>query len=355
MVAGWLCMLGASAPAQADVKAGVDAWGEGDYAAAVREWNGPAQAGDADAQFNLAQAYRLGRGVKTDLVRAEMLYAQAAAQGHLRAADNYGLLLFQNGQRERAMPYIEAASSRGDPRAQYLMGIAHFNGELVEKDWERAYALLTLANGTGLPQAKAALAQMDDYIPLDQRQAAQALAARLKGEAEAARARELAAADLALVSDAPPATSRTAPPPPPPAAVSRAVAQERSAAPGADYTVPRGAGPVVVARAQPQEASAPDVVVSVPASSVRTQTSLRPAASSGGPWKLQLGAFGVAGNADRLWAKLSARSELSGKEKVTIPSGRLTRLLAGGYSSEAEARAACTSLKRGGQDCLVTK
>ncbi|MFX9065619.1 hypothetical protein ABTN38_19710, partial [Acinetobacter baumannii] len=45
-------------PARADVKAGVDAWSNGDYPAAVREWQGPAAKGDPDAQFNMAQAYK---------------------------------------------------------------------------------------------------------------------------------------------------------------------------------------------------------------------------------------------------------------------------------------------------------
>ena len=194
-------------PAQADVRQGVDAWTNGDFAGAVREWAEPAANGDPDAQFNMAQAYRLGRGVDTDLVQAEALYAKAAAQGHVKAADNYGLLLFQRGAREEALPYISAASSRGDPRAQYLLGIAHFNGDLVAKDWRRAYALLTLANSAGLPQARGALAQMDEYISMEDRQAAQPLAASLKAEADASRARQLAATDLAVGNDAPTAIS----------------------------------------------------------------------------------------------------------------------------------------------------
>ena len=103
-------------PAQADVKSGVDAWAAGDFARAVAEWKGPAAKGDADALFNLAQAYRLGRGVPEDLKQAEALYASAAAKGHIKAADNYGLLLFQDGRREQAMPYVTAAAERGDPR-----------------------------------------------------------------------------------------------------------------------------------------------------------------------------------------------------------------------------------------------
>jgi len=94
---------GYAGPAHADVKAGVDAWSQGDYAGAVREWEAPAAAGDPDALFNLAQAYRLGRGVPTDPARAEALYARAAADGHLQAADIYGLMLFEQGRREQAL------------------------------------------------------------------------------------------------------------------------------------------------------------------------------------------------------------------------------------------------------------
>ena len=154
-------LLAVAAPALADVKTGVDAWSRGDYAAAVREWEGPASAGDSDAMFNLGQAYRLGRGVPADLARAERLYAQAAASGHLQAADTYGLMLFQDGRREAALPYVEDAARRGDARSQYLLGVAHFNGDLVEKDWIRAYALLILANDAALPQAGPAITEMD--------------------------------------------------------------------------------------------------------------------------------------------------------------------------------------------------
>ncbi len=325
---------GLAVPASADVKDGVDAWSRGDYAAAVREWVAPAQAGDADAQFNLAQAYRLGRGVDTDLVQAEALYARAAAQGHVQAADNYGLLLFQGEQREQALPYIEAAATRGDPRAQYILGIAHFNGDFVAKDWQRAYALLTLANSTGLPQAKGALAQMDEYIPLADRQAAQDLAAQLKSEAEAARARELAAVDLAVgTPDSVPPAARPAPAP----------ARETR---GADFA--RTPRPVTVARAEPTVSMTPQP--QTPAAAPPPQL-LR----SQGPWKLQLGAFGVAGNADRLWEKVSQTPALAGRAKLKEPAGRLTKLLAGGFESRDAAMSACAQLKRGGYECLVTR
>jgi hypothetical protein len=364
-MAGMLTLAGlAAVPAHADVKAGVDAWTAGDFAGAVREWAGPAAEGDPDAQFNMGQAYRLGRGVETDVEQAEALYAKAAAQGHVKAADNYGLLLFQRGAREEALPYISAASMRGDPRAQYLLGIAHFNGDLVKKDWRRAYALLTLANSSGLPQARGALAQMDQYISIEDRQAAQPLAASLKAEAEAARSRQLAAADLGLATDAPsgpvvtasaPQTAATRPVVLPPATAEAPAPQTA----GADYTLPAAPAPTVVARQEDEALSREAVAVAaspaVPSPPPTRTRAPRVAPAATGPWKVQLGAFGVPGNAQRLWGQLAGRSEIAGREQMLLKSGNLTRLLAAGYATRGEAAAACASLKRSGQECLVTR
>lgn len=369
-VAG-LAMLMLAGPAMADVKAGVDAWSAGNYAAAVAEWRAPAAKGDPDAMFNLAQAYRLGRGVGEDIKQAETLYARAAAKGHLKAADNYGLLLFQDGRRELAMPYITAAAERGDPRAQYLLGVAHFNGDLVVKDWVRAYALLTLANGAGLPQASPAIREMDEHVPLAQRQQAQTLAAAMRANADARRSSDMAAVDLqgmppAAVFSAPRDIAAMVTPPaarvPQPvvavpitpsiaaaeAAVleaMRATGTESPAAAGADFARPaaaaRPARDVAQAVTQPVRAAAP------PQS--------RPAATPGGVWKVQLGAFSVPANADKAWAQAVGRGALAGKDKVLQRSGNITRLLASGWSTQAAAQSACASLKASGQACLVTR
>ena len=345
------------APALADVKTGVDAWSAGDYETAVREWMQPAAQGDPDAQFNLAQAYRLGRGVPADPAQAEILYLRAAQQGHFKAADNYGLLLFQDGRREEALPYVQAAAERGDPRGQYLLGVAHFNGDLVEKDWVRAYALTTLANSAGLPQARTAIAQMDEFIPMAQRQEAQVLARTLNSDAQAARASDLAAVDLATGGTPPGVVASREVPriadqvevaTPSPSVV---VAQSPSvASAGADYTLPANPAPVVAVPAPAPQQVAQRVVQPVPATSVPTA-----ATRLAGNWKVQLGAFGVAGNADRLWDRLADNPALAGTTKLKEPAGRLMKLLAGGYATEADARRACASLKASGQECLVTR
>lgn len=349
----------ATAPALADVKAGVDAWSRGDYAAAVREWEGPAAAGDPDAMFNLGQAYRLGRGVVVNLARAEALYSRAAAAGHLQAADTYGLMLFQDGRREAALPYIQDASRRGDPRSQYLLGLAHFNGDLVEKDWTRAYALLTLASGAGLEQAVTAIAEMDRHIPLEQRQQAAALAVQLRNEGDAARARELAAAELGARGPARGAPLPARAPRPiatvavsPSIAAARAAVAEASRATGTES--PAEAGASFARPNRLQVAAASPTPAPAPARTLRPAPVAASAPPTTGPWRVQLGAFSVASNAEQLWSRLSGRSELAGRQRLMVPAGRVTKLQAGGYASRSAADAACRSLKNSGQDCLVT-
>ena len=50
------------------VKAGIEAWQKGNAAEAVKIWQPLAEKGDADAAFNLGQAYRLGKGVPLAVV-----------------------------------------------------------------------------------------------------------------------------------------------------------------------------------------------------------------------------------------------------------------------------------------------
>ncbi|MBY0344446.1 MAG: SPOR domain-containing protein [Sphingomonadales bacterium] len=340
-----LALLAAVAtPAAADVKAGVDAWTAGDFTRAVVEWQGPAAQGDPDALFNLAQAYRLGRGVEVDNVRARQLYEQAARLGHVKAADNYGLMLFQEGEQAKAMPFVKAAADRGDPRAQYVLGLSHFNADYAPKDWTRAYALMTLANGAGLPQAREALGQMDKYIPQAQRAAAQSLARELEAGAKANRSADVAAAELGA-RPAPAVVPAVATPAPKPAAKPAPKPPLVTAAPK-PTGLPPAPKPVM-------PIPAPVTVAAAPKPSTVTPVPAAVAPRKQGSWRVQLGAFGVAGNADKLWSQIGSHAALAGTKKTLVPSGKVTRLLATGFSSEAEASRACASLKREGKACVV--
>ncbi|MGH6786143.1 MAG: SPOR domain-containing protein [Novosphingobium sp.] len=341
--------LGAGA-ALADVKAGVEAWSRGDYPGAVKQWQGPAQKGDADAQFNLGNAYRTGMGVKQDRAMAEALFAKAAAQGHLQAADLYGLILFDKGERQRALPLVQAAAGRGEPRAQYLVGIAHFNGDLLPKDWPRAYALVSLAVQGDVAQARPALAQMDQYIPLEQRQQGVALSAQIAAEAAATRQRQLAASDLGAPLPQPPKIVAVPPAPTVPsaqgavAAAARIAGSDSPRTAGADYARPAAPAPRAPVVTAPV-ASAPVAVSPAPTS----------AAISAGAWRVQLGAFGVAANADALWNRVKARPELAGHPRMNVRAGAVIKLQAGGFASQAAAQGACTRLSAAGFTCIAVR
>ena len=106
-------LLGTSAPLSAQsVTAGITAWQHSDYEGAVRIWRPLAEKGDPDAQFNLAQAYRLGRGVPINLAMAQTWLKRAALQGHVDAETTLGLLMFQNNNRSLGIYWLKAAAAK---------------------------------------------------------------------------------------------------------------------------------------------------------------------------------------------------------------------------------------------------
>ncbi len=356
--------------AWADVRDGVNAWSRGDYAGAVRQWQGPAAKGDADAQFNMGQAAKLGRGMPKDMAKAEDWFHKAARQGHARAADNYGILLFQTGRQSEALPWLTASADRGEPRAMYVLGVAAFNGDFQPKDWVRAYALMTRAAAVGLPQAIESLKTMNQVIPLEQRQMGASLASDLETRTSDQRSRELAAAELgvstptATAAAATPLPTRAAPaaltpvdlPPAQTGDGTMTTAPGRVMA-GASYAnpveVPRAA---IAATAAPRPKPAPAVEPKpAPKPVPKPAGTPRPAATATGAWRIQLGAFSQKSNADGLWARVRGRAELAGHPRIDLPEGKVTRVLAGGFASQAEAAHACAALKGAGVDCITLK
>ncbi len=158
----------APAPPPPSVRSGVDLWRAGDYPAAVAIWQPFAAAGDADAMFNMGQAYKLGRAVTKDLGLARDYYRKAAAKGHLPAQANLGILLFQAGEKVEATRWLKSAADRNEMRAQYVLGIAHWNGDGVPRSLTLAYAYLARASALGLSEATGALNTLTGVIsPLE--------------------------------------------------------------------------------------------------------------------------------------------------------------------------------------------
>ncbi|HWV12366.1 MAG TPA: SPOR domain-containing protein [Sphingobium sp.] len=331
-------MLTLAPPALADVKAGVDAWQQGDYDKAVGLWRPLAQAGDADAQFNMGQASKLGRGVKPDMAAAIDWYRKAAAQGHVRAEDNLGLLMFQQGERASALPYLERSAARGEPRAQYIVGTALFNGDLAPKNWPRAYALMSRASAAGLAQATASLKQMDKYVPAEQRQQGLAMA------------RDMGQKEVAALSDAHGRLSST------PVLREEAASLADTILPDRDAKKPLPAKPLPKAKAeQPKLVTATSASKSV-AEKAKESSKAETKIAAAGPWRVQLGAFSEEGRARALWNSLRGKvAGLSAYQLYLVKGGAMTRLQAGPLASNADASKLCGAIKAAGADCMPRK
>jgi cell division septation protein DedD len=300
-------------PASADLKTGDIAWQSGDYATAITEWRPLAIAGDPDAQLHLGEAYQLGQGVPVDLKLAEDWFRRAADAGSAEGKDSYGLILFQNGKRAEGLPYIEDAAGRGNPRAQYILGTALYNGDMIAKDSPRAYAMMTRAAAAGIPAARNSLVEMDKYIPLDQRTRGKALAAAFEAHANVA---------------APGPGS-----PPAPAIVAH---RHSSGTPLATSV------PVVPKPAKPPKAVT--VTVVKPA---------KPAVVPSGKWRIQLGAFAEGSKASVLWTNLHSRIPALGPyQSYVVKAGPVTRLQAGPLISRIAADQLCAALRAPGQPCF---
>lgn len=340
----------ATGAALADVRAGVEAYQRGDYARALAEWRPLADKGDPDAQFNLAQVYKLGRGVPASLDTAIGWYRKAALQNHAEAEALLGLLLFQNGKRAEAMPWLSKAADRGDSASQYVYGTALFNGDMVKTDWPRAYSLMTQAAAQGLPPARSALQEMDTYIPLDQRQQGAALArAATEGRASPGRT---AAAGVMPSASTPVGRTANNYQLPRASAPARAPASSQTPKPdGGPPPRPAVGAPIAVA-ARP--ATPPRAVAARPAAArpMAAKPAPAPARMPGG-WKVQLGAFAQPSNANALFASLKKRvGALSGAQAILVRAGPVTRLQAGPFASRAAAANACAGVKEAGQACF---
>lgn len=287
-------LLSAPLPAQS-VKAGIDAWQHADYAGAVAIWRPLAEKGDADAQFNLGQAYRLGRGVPINLALAKGWFEKAAASGHLDAQTTLGLLLFQNGDQPSGLKWLKQAAEKGEPRAQLVYGTALYNGDGVTQDRMLGYSYVNRAAGQGLAPARDTLAQLDELMPAIDRKKALAMGA------------------------------------PVPAPAARAVRATR----GADVPAPKQAAPRHVA-AKPQKVpvARPPVAKMVPAER----------APATGNWRIQLGAFSQRGGAEALYHRVSGKAALQGRGPYYIAAGSVTRLQVGPFASRAAAEAACRTV-----------
>lgn len=323
-----LCAILLAAPASANVARGVEKWRAGDWNGAVAEWTGPAARGDADALFNMGQAYRLGRGVRRNNDTAIDFYRRAAAKGHVSATASLGITLWQEGRRTEALTHLRDAADKGDLRAAYVLGVATFSGDGAPRNPELGYAYMLRARDGGLEPASGQAARMATRLTEEERARGSAAAAALAAGRPVAVA--LAQASGAQASR-PEASGASAPESRQPA---RAAASESQAVAASDDA--SADGRVETARAEP--AAAATDAAAIPG------------------WKVQLGAYATERAARTAWAALVSQSAglLKGQKPIYSPRSGLVRLQVGPFPGRDDASRLCASLSAAGRPCFVT-
>lgn len=117
-----------------------------------------AEAGDAEAQYDLAICFRHGESVPQNIPEAIKWYEKAIAQGHSGAMSNLGIL-YDNGigvekDFERAFELYKMGAETGNYQAQFCLGSMYFHGRPnVEKDYEEAVKWFKMAADQGEPDS----------------------------------------------------------------------------------------------------------------------------------------------------------------------------------------------------------
>ena len=128
----------------ADFNKGWDAYNNGDFVTALREWRPLAEEGNANAQYNLGVMYDNGDGVPQDYKEAVRWYTLAAEQGYAQA--------------------------------QHNLANRYFYGEGVIKDIVYAHMWKNIASSHGIESAKEELKIIEEKMTKSRIEEAQRLA-----------------------------------------------------------------------------------------------------------------------------------------------------------------------------------
>ena len=192
---GWGVLCLAAIPAFGDTAAGLAAFKNKDYQLAYREWKESAEAGKAEAQFDLGVLYAQGLGVRRDLTQAAAWYRKSAEQGNAAAEFALGQLYsrgwgvprdeadairwFQMANSvdsdgpptdwslvegygmqkdpQKAAYWYQQAAGKGHAEAQFNLGRLYSSGTGVKRDEEQAARWVSASATQGYAPALADL------------------------------------------------------------------------------------------------------------------------------------------------------------------------------------------------------
>jgi hypothetical protein len=192
-ISAWGAVLLSSVPAIADTAAGLEAFKNKDYQRAYHEWKAAADAGKAEAQFDLGLLYAQGLGVRRDLSEAARWYRKSADQGNAQAefalgqmysrgwgiprdeADAIRWLQMANSvdsegpptdwtpvegygmpkDQKQAAYWYQQAADNGHAEAQFNLARLYSSGEGVKRDEEQAARWVSASATQGFAPAQA--------------------------------------------------------------------------------------------------------------------------------------------------------------------------------------------------------
>ena len=139
-----MLLLSVAWSASADLESAQQAVAWGDYELAVRQFVELAEAGDAEAQFQLGKLYREGTGVDRNAETAVQWFRQSADQGHADAQYALGTMhLTGEGVFKDdvwAINWYRKAAQQGHPQAQQDLTRIYSENGLTPPDWSQTVA-----------------------------------------------------------------------------------------------------------------------------------------------------------------------------------------------------------------------
>ena len=127
-----------------------------------------AQAGDAEAQYQIGLKHIYGTDAPKDSSEAARWFAKAAEQGYLPAKREMGILLASGDgveqDLETAVSYLSQAADQLDPSALYHLGLMYEIGMGVPKDLQKAVRMLAYAAEMGFPGADIDAERIDNIL-----------------------------------------------------------------------------------------------------------------------------------------------------------------------------------------------
>jgi TPR repeat protein len=148
--AGWVvCASAMATPAAATVADGLSAFERGQFEAAAKEFEAPAQAGDPQAQYLLGIMY-LNEYVPPPAPDAAVKLIRSAADQGYRDAQTELARMYRSGDGVQADPaemtrWYQRAAEQGDVGAQLLLADTYAYGQGVDRDLVQAYMWYEIA------------------------------------------------------------------------------------------------------------------------------------------------------------------------------------------------------------------